>query len=76
VHADEPGEGKGKKKRVETFVVGKDVEAGERAVWIVEGGKFKASFLLDGDGEGLLISEVSFANLSWCNRKCVRDGDC
>lgn len=60
IHADEEGG----KKRVETFAVGKDVERGERAVWIVEGGKYKASFLLeDGQGGqnegGLLISEVS-----------------
>lgn len=59
IHADEESEGEGK-KRIETFVVGKDVERGERSVWVVEGGKYKASFLLDGeDGEGLLISEVS-----------------
>jgi predicted cupin superfamily sugar epimerase len=60
IHADEEGEG----KRVETFVVGKDVAAGERMVWVVEGGKYKASFLLDGgeEGEGLLISEVSDSN--------------
>jgi predicted cupin superfamily sugar epimerase len=66
IHADEEGEGG--KKRVEKFVVGKDVARGERAVWIVEGGKYKASFLLqanenggkDGEGDRLLISEVSF----------------
>jgi predicted cupin superfamily sugar epimerase len=65
IHATEEGE----KKRVEKFVVGKDVSKGERAVWIVEGGKYKASFLLAMDGEGkkkgegdrLLISEVSLA---------------
>jgi predicted cupin superfamily sugar epimerase len=55
IHADEEGE----KKRVESFIVGKDVAQGERAVWVVEGGKYKASFLLECDGEeGLLISEV------------------
>ncbi|KAH6629103.1 RmlC-like cupin domain-containing protein [Boeremia exigua] len=62
IHADE-GEA-GARKRVETFVVGRDVEAGERVVWIVEGGKYKASFLLAEDGvdeweSRLLISEVS-----------------
>lgn len=51
------------KARIETFVVGQDVEAGERLQWIVEGGKYKASFLLDeegkeGESEGLLISET------------------
>ena len=55
IHADEPGT----KKRIETFVVGTDVTKGEKSVWIVEGGKYKASFLLDGaEGERLLISEV------------------
>lgn len=51
------------KVRIETFVVGKNVLAGEKVQWIVDGGKFKASFLLDEEGEGeegLLISEVSF----------------
>lgn len=51
------------KARVETFVVGQDVLGGERLQWIVDGGKYKASFLLPvGDGreeeEGLLISET------------------
>jgi predicted cupin superfamily sugar epimerase len=60
IHANEEGA----KKRVESFVVGKDVSNGERAVWVVEGGKFKASFLLPLEGETdvndkLLISEVS-----------------
>jgi predicted cupin superfamily sugar epimerase len=49
--------------RVETFVVGQDIAKGERLQWIVEGGKFKASFLLEdregtGESEGLLISET------------------
>jgi predicted cupin superfamily sugar epimerase len=55
IHADEEG----KTKRVESFVVGKDVSKGEKSVWIVEGGKFKASFLLEGEEGRLLISEVS-----------------
>lgn len=60
IHADEEGE----KKRVESFVVGQDVEAGERVVWIVEGGKYKASFLIAEEGvdeweSRCLISEVS-----------------
>lgn len=56
--------------RVETFVVGQGIEKGERLQWVVEGGVYKASFLLPdvgGDGEeeqeqeesgGLLISET------------------
>ncbi|KAJ4376396.1 hypothetical protein N0V83_001679 [Neocucurbitaria cava] len=65
IHADEEDVGGEKgKKRIESFVVGKDVAKGERSVWIVEGGKFKASYLLPegqegGDDERLLISEVS-----------------
>ena len=50
-------------KQVEVFTVGHDVAKGEKLQWIVEGGKFKASFLLpDVDGgeesDGLLISET------------------
>lgn len=55
----------GQKAVIETFVVGHDIARGERLQWVVEGGEYKASFLLadrDADGElesdGLLISEV------------------
>ncbi|KAK5452953.1 hypothetical protein LTS15_007102 [Exophiala xenobiotica] len=46
---------------VETFVVGQNIERGERVQWIVEGGKFKASFLLpdrdsDRDGDDIGVS--------------------
>ncbi|UNI20614.1 hypothetical protein JDV02_006684 [Purpureocillium takamizusanense] len=53
--------------RIETFVVGPDVEKGEKLQWIVEGGVWKASHLVDHDGqgrgeatdgEGLLITET------------------
>ncbi|KAK4217126.1 RmlC-like cupin domain-containing protein [Rhypophila decipiens] len=63
IHADEEG----KEKRVESFVVGLDVARGEKPQWIVEGGKYKASYLLpdveggEGGGEAsgwLLISET------------------
>ncbi|KAF2123260.1 RmlC-like cupin domain-containing protein [Lophiotrema nucula] len=55
IHADEPGS----KKRIETFVVGRNVAEGEKVCWVVEGGKFKGTCLLEGDGdEGLLISET------------------
>lgn len=54
------------KAEIETFVVGPNVECGERMQWVVDGGKYKASFLLpdsldqdqDGYSGGLLISEV------------------
>jgi predicted cupin superfamily sugar epimerase len=68
IHADEvlrrDRATQGNKARIETFVVGHDIAQGERLQWIVEGGKFKASFLLpdaESSGvhsEGLLISEV------------------
>jgi len=60
IHADEEG----KEKRVETFAVGKDILNGEKLQWIVDGGKYKASFLLpDESGTkdsalGCLISET------------------
>lgn len=50
--------------RVESFVVGGDLAQGERLQWIVEGGWWKASYLLPDEegGEesqgGLLISET------------------
>ncbi|KAI5462456.1 RmlC-like cupin domain-containing protein [Mariannaea sp. PMI_226] len=55
--------------RIETFVVGHDVEKGERLQWVVEGGVWKASYLLGheeemeddskrGEPEALLISET------------------
>lgn len=63
VHADEAGRESGAKARVEMFLVGHDVANGERLQWIVEGSKFKASFLLPDRNEeqsqaGLLISET------------------
>ena len=66
IHADQRENGE--KARIETFVVGHDIHGGEKLQWLVEGGKYKASFLLpDAEGrsesEGLLISEVhSFPN--------------
>ena len=72
IHADEAG--KGQKARIETFIVGQNIDAGEKLQWIVEGGKYKASYLLP-DGQpktdedlgsnGLLISEVCFPMFSW-----------
>ncbi|KAL8733550.1 MAG: hypothetical protein Q9181_003520 [Wetmoreana brouardii] len=64
IHADEKSDAK--TVRVETFVVGQNIHAGEKLQWMVEGGKYKASFLLpDRKGEnqekseeGLLISET------------------
>ena len=62
IHGEDKG--KGEEARVETFVVGHDILGGERVQWVVEGGKYKSSFLMpdeEGGSEsgGLLISEVS-----------------
>jgi predicted cupin superfamily sugar epimerase len=68
IHADEEGA----KKRIESFVVGKDVGKGERSVWIVEGGKYKASYLLPleegkkDEDDRLLISEVGYHGRTEC----------
>ncbi|KAJ1566004.1 hypothetical protein HK096_004780 [Nowakowskiella sp. JEL0078] len=68
IHADEPGD----IKRIESFVVGSDVAAGERLQWVVEGNKYKASYLLpdiDGGKEssGLLISETVVPGFEYCD---------
>jgi predicted cupin superfamily sugar epimerase len=68
IHADEEG----KEKRIETFVVGQDIAKGERLQWVVDGGKYKASFLLpDEEGgevsEGLLISETTVPGFEYCD---------
>jgi predicted cupin superfamily sugar epimerase len=69
IHADEEGS----PKRVESFIVGPNVEKGERLQWIVEGGKYKASFLLPDEqgGEesenGLLISETVVPGFEYCD---------
>lgn len=45
--------------RVESFVVGHGVERGEKCMWVVEGGVWRASFLEEGTNDGgLLITEV------------------
>lgn len=71
---------KGGEAKVETFVVGRDIQCGERVQWVVEGGKYKASFLMPdeeegSESEGLLISEVSRppnppASL-WCRQQLI-----
>ncbi|KAL0064054.1 hypothetical protein AAF712_009020 [Marasmius tenuissimus] len=70
IHANEVGKGGQEgcwcmeKARIETFVVGQDIARGERMQWVVEGDKYKASFLLpDEEGEseskeGCLITET------------------
>lgn len=86
IHADEVmGEGsydshKGlvSKARVETFVVGQDVLNGDRLQWIVDGGKYKASYLLpesgkgEGEEDGLLISETVVPGFEFTDHDFLR----
>ncbi|KAL2800392.1 RmlC-like cupin domain-containing protein [Aspergillus keveii] len=62
IHADRAAR-EGGKASIESFVVGQRIDRGKRLQWVVEGGDYKASYLLpDDDGEegessGLLITE-------------------
>ncbi|KAI1389643.1 RmlC-like cupin domain-containing protein [Hypoxylon trugodes] len=80
IHADEP-DLPGGGKRIETFVVGSNVAKGEKLQWIVEGGKFKASFLLPDDAAGtektsggLLISETVVPGFEYCDHDFLPAG--
>ena len=54
LHADEESvRSNGGNVSVEAFVVGQDIEKGERLQWVVEGGKYKGTFLLPDDGGGV-----------------------
>ncbi|KAL8661617.1 MAG: hypothetical protein Q9202_005445 [Teloschistes flavicans] len=83
IHADEQRDATTTPVRVETFVVGQDIQRGERLQWVVEGGKYKASFLLaDGEGpgepplpkseEGLLISETVVPGFEFADHDFLR----
>lgn len=68
------------KARVEIFTVGQNVLEGERLQWIVDGGKYKSSFLLpdDEDGEssiseGLLISETVVPGFEFHDHDFMRE---
>ncbi|CAM1501104.1 Fc.00g102660.m01.CDS01 [Cosmosporella sp. VM-42] len=61
---------------VETYVVGHDIENGEKLQWVVEGGVYKASFLLDakdGENEGLLISETVVPGFEYADHEFLRE---
>ena len=66
------------KARVETFIVGQNVEKGEKLQWIVDGGKYKSSFLLPLEGEdaadngGLLISETVVPGFEYSDHDFMR----
>ncbi|TQB77521.1 hypothetical protein MPDQ_000062 [Monascus purpureus] len=87
IHADEvvsSGDGDGKetvtgKARIETFLVGPNIERGEKLQWVVEGGKFKGTYLLpdeEGDpekkSEGLLISETVVPGFEYSDHDFLR----
>ncbi|KAJ0355953.1 hypothetical protein COL154_001473 [Colletotrichum chrysophilum] len=58
---------------IESFVVGKNIAAGERLQWVVEGGDYKASFILPNEdgkkeaSEGLLITEFAVPGFEFCD---------
>lgn len=68
------------KARVETYVVGQDVLGGEKLQWIVDGGKYKASFLLPDEKEGedsisregCLISETVVPGFEFADHDFMR----
>jgi predicted cupin superfamily sugar epimerase len=84
IHADEvmseydSHAGVKSKARVETFIVGQNVGKGERLQWIVDGGKYKSSFLLPLEGEdvndnvGLLISETVVPGFEYSDHDFMR----
>jgi predicted cupin superfamily sugar epimerase len=84
IHADEvmseydSHSGVKSKARVETFIVGQNVEKGEKLQWIVDGGKYKSSFLLPLEGEevdgngGLLISETVVPGFEYSDHDFMR----
>jgi uncharacterized protein len=66
--------------RVESFIVGLNVAAGERLQWVVEGGPWKASFLLpDEEGgsesQGLLITETAVPGFEYCDNEHMAPGE-
>ncbi|KAM4065495.1 cupin superfamily protein [Hirsutella rhossiliensis] len=68
--------------RVESFIVGSDVERGEKLQWAVEGGVWKASYLLgpsDADSshnEGLLISETVVPGFEYADHEFLSRQRC
>ncbi|CAD0100958.1 unnamed protein product [Aureobasidium mustum] len=75
IHADEvmpeydSHSGIRSKARVETFIVGQNVEKGERLQWIVDGGKYKKD---PANNEGLLISETVVPGFEYSDHDFMR----
>ena len=69
---------------IESFIVGQNIERGERLMWVVEGGVYKASFLLaDNDttngataeSGGLLISETVVPGFEYSDHQFLSKAD-
>ncbi|KAJ9419469.1 RmlC-like cupin domain-containing protein [Fusarium oxysporum] len=61
---------------VETYVVGRNIEMGERLQWVIEGGVWQASYLLDaedGESEGLLISETVVPGFEYADQEFLSE---
>ncbi|OAA33539.1 Cupin, RmlC-type [Moelleriella libera RCEF 2490] len=69
---------------IETYIVGFDTDKGERMQWIVEGGVWKASFLLgerddpseEPRSEGLLITETVVPGFEYADHEFLDRGRC
>lgn len=66
--------------QVESFVVGQDLGNGEKVQWVVEGGCYKASFLIpdgdtDGNSSGLLISETVMPGFEYRDHEFLQAHD-
>ncbi|KAH7149445.1 RmlC-like cupin domain-containing protein [Dactylonectria estremocensis] len=66
--------------RLESFVVGQAVERGERLQWVVPGGVWKASYLLEAasdvrgtEPEGLLISETVVPGFEYADHEFLSE---
>ncbi|KAK5987192.1 hypothetical protein PT974_11313 [Cladobotryum mycophilum] len=68
--------------RVESFIVGNNIKGGEKLQWVVEGGVWKASYLLDagdgkaGENEGLLISETVVPGFEYADHEFLSRERC
>ncbi|KAJ4184738.1 hypothetical protein NW759_017014 [Fusarium solani] len=63
---------------VETYIVGHNIEKGERLQWIIEGGVWQASNLLDaedGENEGLLISETVVPGFEYADQEFLSEAE-
>ncbi|KAH7243878.1 RmlC-like cupin domain-containing protein [Fusarium solani] len=61
---------------VETYIVGHNIEKGERLQWVIEGGVWQASYLLDaedGESEGLLISETVVPGFEYADQEFLSE---